>query len=71
LLETGVAWKVVALAIQGIGGLVPPLRINLDRSASGRDFLYLGSITKPSVRALALREEGYRVLGVDLTTIPG
>jgi hypothetical protein len=25
----------------------------------------------PPVRALALREEGYRVLGVDLTTIPG
>jgi hypothetical protein len=25
----------------------------------------------PSVRALALREEGYPVLGVDLTTIPG
>lgn len=25
----------------------------------------------PPVRALALREEGYRILGVDLTTIPG
>jgi len=25
----------------------------------------------PPVRALALRDEGYRVLGVDLTTIPG
>jgi transposase len=25
----------------------------------------------PPIRALALREEGYRVLGVDLTTIPG
>lgn len=34
-----------------------------------------GSVKKckimPPARALALREEGYRVLGVDLTTIPG